>query len=60
MNTVKVKHLLNTNHFEIPRHYNTNTASYCQSEIPDDIFDGPLEFILTRFHCIISRLYDIQ
>ena len=26
-NTVKAKSLLNTNHFEIPRHYNTNTTS---------------------------------
>ena len=25
-----------------------------------NIFDGPLEFILKRFHCIISRLCDIQ
>ena len=33
-NTVKAKYLLNTNHFEIPRHYNTNTTSYCYSEIP--------------------------
>ena len=29
MNTVEVKHFVNTNHFAIPRHYNTNTASYC-------------------------------
>ena len=33
-NTVKAKYLLNMNHFEIPRHYNTNTTSYCYSEIP--------------------------
>ena len=26
--SVKVKHLVNTNHFEIPTHHNTNTASY--------------------------------
>ena len=32
-NTVKAKYLLNRNHFEIPRHYNTNTTSYCYSEI---------------------------
>ena len=25
-NIVKAKYLLNTNHFEIPRHYNTNTT----------------------------------
>ena len=34
MNTINVKYLLYTNHFEIPRHYNINTASYSQSEIP--------------------------
>ena len=50
MNTVKAKYLLNMNHFEITRHYRSNTTSNCSSEIPV-IFDGPLEFILTRFHC---------
>ena len=43
-NTVKAKSLLNTNHFEIPRHYITLIQlvllmlTFC---------DGPLEFILS-------------
>ena len=48
MNTVNTIYLLNTNQFEISRHYNTNTASYCYSEISDNmnISDGPMEFVL--------------
>ena len=47
MNTVNTIYLLNTNHFEISRHYN-NTASNFYSEIPDsmNIIDGPMEFVL--------------
>ena len=54
-NTVKAKYQANVNHFEIPRHYNTNTTSNCYSEIPVNMnnFDGSLEFILTRFHCTL-------
>ena len=51
-NTVKAEYLLNTNHFEIPRHYDTNTTSYCYSEIHFNIYEHSLEFILTRFDCI--------
>ena len=58
MNTVKVKHLLNTNHFEIPRHYITLIQLATVRVKFLNIFDRPLEFMLTRFHCIISRLCD--
>ena len=47
MNTVNTIYLLNTNQFEISRHYN-NTASNFYSEISDNmnVIDGPMEFVL--------------
>ena len=38
VNKLKRNTCLIRNHFEIPRHYNTNTTSYCYSEIPFERF----------------------
>ena len=60
-----MKYLLNTKHFEIPRHYNTNTTSYCNSEIPFNmnINDGPLEFIINEvpLYCLcLAAVLSVQ
>ena len=56
-NTVKAKYLLNTNHFEPPgikTLIQLATVIVKFLVIHMNIFYGPLEFMLMRFHCMCT------